>query len=100
MADVMLKSLRKKGADVRFMCNEVCGAAVAEGSTNYQTRLLASIKDERVLHNKLRAALPHVTKLNLPVIVKKRSVNRNFSASSASRHANGCIIIIFCLCKT
>ena len=83
MADVMLKSLRKKGADVRFMCQEVCGAAVLEGSTNFHTRLLASIKDERVLHSKLRSQLPDVTKLKLPVSVKKRSIERDFSASSA-----------------
>ena len=83
MADVMLKSLRKKGADVRFMCQEVCGAAVLEGSTNFHTRLLSSIKDERVLHSKLRSQLPDVTKLKLPVSVKKRPIERDFSASSA-----------------
>lgn len=83
MGNVVLKSLRKKGADVRFMCNEVCSAAVAEGSQKFQTRLLASIRDERRLHNKLAKFLPRVEKLKFPAQVKKKVVMKDFSGSAA-----------------
>ena len=60
MAAAVLKSLRKKSADVRFMCNEVCGAAVEEGSRYFQTRALSSIRQEGKFHRRLQLnSLPY-----------------------------------------
>ncbi|CAE7947496.1 unnamed protein product [Symbiodinium sp. KB8] len=78
MGNVVLKSLRKKGADVRFMCSEVCSAAVEEGSQKYSTRLLSRIRDERAFHNKLAKFLPRVEKLKFPAQIKKKLVMKDF----------------------
>ena len=83
MGNVVLKSLRKKGADVRFMCSEVCSAAVEEGSQKYSTRLLSRIRDERAFHNKLAKFLPRVEKLKFPAQIKKKLVMKDFSACFA-----------------
>ncbi|CAE7704050.1 unnamed protein product [Symbiodinium necroappetens] len=79
MSGALLKSLRKKGTDLRFMCQEVCSAAVAEGSKTYPTRLLASIRDERRFHKQLQRHLPKVETLKFPVAVKKQLASKDFS---------------------
>ena len=80
MASAMLKSLKKKGADIRFACQEICGAAVAEGSQMFQTRALASVRRESKFHNRIAKDLPRVDEIKLPIQVKKRLKYKKFSS--------------------
>ena len=88
MAKAVLKSLMKKGADIKFMCEEVCGAAVEEGSDQLQTRLLASINRESKFHSRLVKDLPTVDKLVLPVQIKKKLKYKTFSAFRSKQCAS------------
>ena len=88
-ADV-LKSLRKKSANIRFMCKEVRGAAVAEGSCYFQTRALSSITQEAQFHRRLAQDLPAVEQLTLPVQIKKKLKYKKFG-SLAYNHLMPCL---------
>ena len=79
MARTILKALTKKKADIRFMCRDVCSAAVAEGSDFFQTRVLSMLSQERRFHNRLAADLPAVATISLPVQIGKKLSSRKFS---------------------
>ena len=89
MARTVLRSLRQKGANIKFMCADVCGAAVAEGSTFYQTRSLSSVDRESKFHHRLEKDLPKVDKVTLPVQIKKKLKYRSFSPLFASYCTHG-----------
>ncbi|CAE7667851.1 unnamed protein product, partial [Symbiodinium microadriaticum] len=46
MPNAVLQGLRKKSADVRFLCGTMCDAAVREGSNKFLTKTLATITRE------------------------------------------------------
>ena len=78
MGRTVLKGLKKKGADINFLCEEVCSAAVEEGSTRFQTRVMSQIRKESRFHARLAGDLPKVTKVRLPIQVRKKVLYRNF----------------------
>ena len=78
MARTVLKGLRKKGADINFM-SELCSAAVEEGSTRHQTRVMSGIDRESRFHSRLAADLPKVTAVTLPIQVRKKLQYKKFS---------------------
>lgn len=71
MTNAVLKSLRKKSADVSFLCGTMCDAAVQEGSKRYMTRTLATITKEARFHSRLASCLPKVELVKFPVQIKK-----------------------------
>ena len=93
MARTMLQGLARKGADIKWLCQSVCGAATKEGSRYYQTRRLSSVAKECSFHSKLSKELPRVDTVNLPVVVRKKLVQQQFSAllevASNCRDPNG-----------
>ena len=80
MVSTVLNGLNKKGADIKWLCQDVCGAAVKEGSKFFQTRVLSSISSEKAFHRKLRKELPVVDAVTLPVQVRKKLGQQSFSA--------------------
>ena len=83
MGNVVLKSLRKKSADVSFLCGTVCDAAVQEGSRRFMTKTLATITREARFHSRLASCLPKVEQIKFPVQIKKKLQMKAFSFSVA-----------------
>ena len=83
MAKTVLQSLRKKGTDLKFMCNTVCGAAVQEGSRYFQTKALAGVCKEAKFHKRIARDLPVVSQISLPVQVRKKLRHQKFSSIAA-----------------
>ena len=79
MASTVLQGLNKKGADIKWLCRDVCGAAVKEGSKFFHTRLLSTISQECSFHKKLRKELPLVELVKLPVQLRKKLCHQSFS---------------------
>ncbi|CAE7623014.1 unnamed protein product [Symbiodinium sp. CCMP2592] len=79
MASTVLNGLNKKGADIKWLCRDVCGAAVKEGSKFFQTRVMSTIPSEDAFHRKLRKELPTVDMVTLPVQVRKKLGQQTFS---------------------
>ena len=79
MASTVLKGLNKKGADINWLCRDVCGAAVKEGSEFFHTRVLSTVSSERSFHSKLAKELPRVDLVSLPVQVRKKLGQQTFS---------------------
>ena len=79
MARTVLKALKNKATNINFMCSEVCGAAVREGSRFYQTRALSGITKESKFHSHLAKDLPKVERIQLPIQVRKKVAHRKFS---------------------
>ena len=75
MASTVLKGLNKKGADINWLCRDVCGAAVKEGSEFFHTRVLSTVS----FHSKLAKELPRVDLVSLPVQVRKKLGQQTFS---------------------
>ena len=84
MGRTVLKSLRKKGTDLKFMCAEVCGAAVEEGSKFFQTRSLANVSRESKFHHRLVKDLPKVDAIKLPIQHRKKLRYKYFSSLATS----------------
>ena len=82
MGRTVLKGLRKKNADLSFMCGDVCSAAVEEGSQMFQTKVLSRIRKESRFHARLKTSLPKVKQVILPVQVRKKLLHRKFSFSA------------------
>ena len=76
MARTVLKAL-KKGADLKFMCQEVCYAAVQEGSSKCQTRLLSGVTKESRFHARLAKDLPAVQMVELPIQLNKKLLKKS-----------------------
>ncbi|CAE7722910.1 unnamed protein product [Symbiodinium necroappetens] len=85
MASTVLKGLNKKGADINWLCRDVCGAAVKEGSEFFHTRVLSTVSSERSFHSKLAKELPRVDLVSLPVQVRKKLGQQTFSMVKPSR---------------
>ena len=83
MGRTVLQGLRKKNADVRFLCADVCSAAVQEGSQMFQTKVLSKILKESRFHSRLAASLPKLKLISLPVQVRKQILYRKFSFLAA-----------------
>ncbi|CAE7229072.1 unnamed protein product [Symbiodinium sp. CCMP2592] len=79
MAGTVLGGLAKKGADIKWLCGDVCGAAVDEGSKYFQTRRLSTIRKEDTFHRKIQKDLPKVHTVSLPVQVRKKLGEKSFS---------------------
>ena len=56
MTNAVLRSLRKKSADISFLCGTMCDAAVQEGSKRFMTKTLATITREARFHSRLATA--------------------------------------------
>ena len=82
MGRTILKGLHKKGMDLRYLCSEFCSAAVEEGSTRFQTKVMAGITKESRFHARLAASLPKVKTVSLPIVVRKKILYRKFSPSA------------------
>ena len=83
MAKTVLQSLKRKGTNLRFLCNTVCGAAVEEGSRYFQTRALARICKEAKFHKRIARDLPLVSQISLPVQSRKKLKQQKFSPMAA-----------------
>ena len=83
MPNAVLQGLRKKSADVRFLCGTMCDAAVREGSNKFLTKTLATITREARFHSQLASSLPKVELITLPVQIKKKLQSKAFSSAAA-----------------
>ena len=83
MPNAVLQGLRKKSADVRFLCGTMCDAAVQEGSNKFLTKTLATITREARFHSQLASSLPKVELIKLPVQIKKKLQIKAFSSAAA-----------------
>ena len=82
MASTVLGGLAKKGADIKWLCGDICGAAVQEGSRFFQSRRLSRITKESAFHRKIQKDLPKVETVSLPVQVRKKLAQHSFSVLS------------------
>ena len=73
MAAAALLGLRQKGASVAHLSG-FCKAAVAEGSTKFQTSALANATTERRWHGRLKRDLPAVTLQKLTLKMREKVV--------------------------
>ena len=83
MTNAVLGSLRKKSADISFLCGTMCDAAVQEGSKRFMTKTLATITREARFHSRLASCLPKVELIQFPVQIKKKLKMKAFSSSIA-----------------
>ncbi|CAE7813436.1 unnamed protein product [Symbiodinium necroappetens] len=76
MPNAVLGGLRKKSADISFLCGTMCDAAVQEGSNKFLTKTLATITREARFHSRLASSLPKVELIKLPVQIKFHSAEQ------------------------
>ena len=67
MATAVMDGLKKKGADIKWLCQSICGSAVAEGSQYFGTRWLSTVGSEKTFHRRLASSLPRTEMIKLPV---------------------------------
>ena len=66
-ATAVMDGLKKKGADIKWLCQSICGSAVAEGSQYFGTRWLSTVGSEKTFHRRLASSLPRTEMIKLPV---------------------------------
>ena len=78
MVTAVMDGLKKKGADIKWLCQSICGSAVAEGSQYFGFRWLSTVGSEKTFHRRLASSLPRTEMIKLPVQVRKKLGEQSF----------------------
>eukprot|EP00439_Symbiodinium_sp_Y106_P036558 s3661_g4.t1 len=69
MATAVMDGLKKKGADIKWLC---------QSSQYFGTRWLSTVGSEKTFHRRLASSLPRAEMIKLPVQVRKKLGEQSF----------------------